>query len=87
MVLRFAVARGADVFVTSSSPEKIQKAVELGAKGGVNYKEEGWEKKLLGLLPSGKTSFDAIVDGAGGEAVEKGAKLLKVSCEVSNFPE
>jgi NADPH:quinone reductase-like Zn-dependent oxidoreductase len=79
MVLRFAVARGADVFVTSSSEEKIQKAVELGAKGGVNYKEEGWEKKLLGMLPSGKKSFDAIVDGAGGDVVEKGAKLLKVS--------
>lgn len=79
MVLRFAVARGADVYVTSSSAEKIKKAVELGAKGGVSYKEEGWEKKLLGLLPAGKTSFDAIVDGAGGDAVEKGCKLLKVS--------
>lgn len=78
MVLRFAVARGADVFVTSSSEEKIQKAVELGAKGGVNYKEEGWEKKLLGLLPAGKKSFDAIIDGAGGDIVEKGTKLLKV---------
>lgn len=78
VALRFAVARGADVYVTSSSQEKIQKAVELGAKGGVSYKEEGWEKKLLGMLPSGKTSFDAIIDGAGGDAVEKGAKLLKV---------
>lgn len=78
MVLRFAVARGADVYVTSSSAEKIKKAVELGAKGGVSYKEEGWEKKLLGLLPAGKTSFDAIVDGAGGDSVEKGCKLLKV---------
>lgn len=79
MVLRFAVARGADVYVTSSSEEKIQKAVELGAKGGVNYKEEAWEKRLLGMLPTGKTSFDAIIDGAGGDVVEKGAKLLKVS--------
>lgn len=80
MGLRFAVARGADVFVTSSSQEKIQKAVELGAKGGVSYKEEGWEKKLLGLLPPGKKNFDAIIDGAGGDSIEKGAKLLKVSC-------
>lgn len=78
MVLRFAVARGADVYVTSSSPEKIKKAVELGAKGGVSYKEEGWEKKLLGLLPAGKSTFDAIIDGAGGDVVEKGCKLLKV---------
>ncbi|EAU38061.1 conserved hypothetical protein [Aspergillus terreus NIH2624] len=77
MVLRFAVARGADVYVTSSNEEKIRKAVELGAKGGVNYKEDGWEKKLLGMLPAGKKYFDAIIDGAGGDAVEKAAKILK----------
>ena len=79
MALRFAVARGAHVFVTSSSPEKVQKAVELGATGGVNYKEDGWEKKLLSLLPSGKKNFDAIIDGAGGDSIEKSVKLLKVS--------
>lgn len=79
IALRFAVARGADVYVTSSSEEKIKKAVELGAKGGVDYKQQGWEKKLLGMLPSGKGSFDAVIDGAGGDTIEKGAKLLKVS--------
>jgi NADPH:quinone reductase-like Zn-dependent oxidoreductase len=79
MALRFAVARGADVFVTSSSEEKIKKAVELGAKGGVNYKEEGWEKKLLAQLPPGKKTFNAIIDGAGGDIIEKGVKILKVS--------
>lgn len=79
MALRFAVARGADVYVTSSSEEKIKKAVELGAKGGVSYKQQGWEKELLGKLPSGKETFDAVIDGAGGDIVEKGAKLLKVS--------
>lgn len=37
--LQFAVAVGAHVYVTSSNPEKIQKAIQLGAKGGVNYKD------------------------------------------------
>jgi len=37
--LQFAVAVGANVYVTSSSPEKIDKAIALGAKGGVNYKD------------------------------------------------
>ncbi|KAF5015245.1 hypothetical protein F66182_13493, partial [Fusarium sp. NRRL 66182] len=32
--LQFAVQRGADVYVTSSSQEKIDKAIGLGAKGG-----------------------------------------------------
>lgn len=79
MALQFAVQRGAYVYVTSSSQEKLDKAIKLGAKNGVNYKEAGWEKKLLSQLPSGKTTFDAIIDGAGGDIIEKGVKLLKVS--------
>jgi NADPH:quinone reductase-like Zn-dependent oxidoreductase len=79
MVLQFAVARGANVYVTSSSEEKISRAVKLGARGGVNYKEEGWDKKLLAILPPERKFFDAIIDGAGGDIIEKGAKLLKVS--------
>ncbi|KAJ5720516.1 uncharacterized protein N7483_008450 [Penicillium malachiteum] len=85
MALRFAVARGAHVFVTSSSEEKIQKAVELGASGGVNYKEEGWDKKLLSMLPAGKKNFDAIIDGAGGDSIEKAVKLLKVGGVISIY--
>ncbi|RAK95061.1 putative alcohol dehydrogenase [Aspergillus ibericus CBS 121593] len=77
MALKLAVARGADVYVTSSSEEKIQKAIELGAKGGVSYKEDKWDQKLLGMLPTGKGAFDAIIDGAGGDSVDKAVKLLK----------
>ncbi|GIC85449.1 putative alcohol dehydrogenase [Aspergillus udagawae] len=85
IALRFAVARGADVYVTSSSEEKIKKAVALGARGGVSYKEDGWEKKLLGMLPSGKRNFDAIIDGAGGDSVEKATKLLKAGGVLSVY--
>jgi NADPH:quinone reductase-like Zn-dependent oxidoreductase len=79
MALTFATATGANVWVTSGNEEKIQRAKELGAKGGVIYKEEGWEKKLQGMLPAENRQIDAIVDGAGGDIVEKGVKLLKVS--------
>ncbi|KAK2742737.1 hypothetical protein FQN55_007678 [Onygenales sp. PD_40] len=85
MVLRFAVARGVDVVVTSSSEEKLKRAIELGAKGGVNYKEDGWEKKALSLLPQGKKNFDAIIDGAGGDAIEKSVRLLKPGGVVSVY--
>ncbi|EEH05863.1 conserved hypothetical protein [Histoplasma capsulatum G186AR] len=77
MALRFAVARGVHVVVTSSSEEKLKLAAGLGAKGGVNYKEPEWEKKALELLPAGKRNYDAIIDGAGGDSIEKGVKLLK----------
>ncbi|KAL4778162.1 hypothetical protein BJX76DRAFT_366665 [Aspergillus varians] len=85
ITLLFAVARGADVYVTSSSEDKLQRSIELGAKGGVNYKENGWEKKLLGLLPKGKKNFDAVIDGAGGDSVEKSVKLLKTGGVLSIY--
>ena len=37
--LQLCVARGARVYVTSGSADKIRRAVELGAKGGVSYKD------------------------------------------------
>lgn len=84
MALCFASRTGAGVWVTSGNEEKIAQAVSLGARGGVNYREEGWEKKLLRLLRQevrgGRAPyFDAIVDGAGGDIVEKGFRILKVS--------
>lgn len=78
MATLFAVARGANVYVSSGSQEKIEKAMRLGAKGGVNYREKDWEKKLVGMLPEGRKTLDAIIDGAGGDIVAKGQRILKV---------
>jgi len=61
-LLQMANAVGANVYVTSSSEEKIERAKKLGAKGGINYKKEKWAKelkKLMGLA-------DLIIDGVGG---------------------
>lgn len=79
MALEFARAAGANVWVTSGSEEKLQQAVKLGAKGGVNYKEKDWDKKLLGMLPDDNKQIDAIVDGAGSDVVSRGARLVKAS--------
>ncbi|HEY8995525.1 MAG TPA: zinc-binding dehydrogenase [Lacunisphaera sp.] len=62
--LQFAVAAGATVFVTSSSPEKLARARTLGAAGGVNYREPNW-RAVLQEAAGGL--FDVIVDSAGGE--------------------
>jgi len=85
MALAFAVGTGANVYVTSGSEEKLKKAMELGAKGGVIYKEQGWDKKLLGKLPAERKLFDAVVDGAGGDSIEKSAKLLKQGGVISIY--
>lgn len=63
MMLQMAVAIGANVYVTSGSDEKIDKAVQLGAKLGVNYKMSGWHK----LFQSATNGFDAIIDSAAGD--------------------
>jgi zinc-binding alcohol dehydrogenase/oxidoreductase len=47
--LQFAVARGAQVWVTSSDPAKIARAVDLGARGGLSYKEGAVQPIGLGL--------------------------------------
>ena len=71
--LQFAVAAGAEVFVTSSSAEKISRAQSLGAKGGVNYRDADWSEQLLKLAGG---AFDVIVDSAGGDGF---AKLIDLS--------
>lgn len=70
--LQFALAAGAEVWVTSGSEEKIQKAVALGAAGGANYTRPGWEQTLL----QQSSGFDVIVDGAAGEGF---GLLIKLS--------
>lgn len=75
--LQFAAAAGATVFVTSSSPEKIRLAKELGASAGVSYKAPKWEQDLAKMLPRSRPYLDLVVDGAGGDIVTRTVGLLK----------
>ncbi len=72
--LQYAVAVGAEVWVTSSSPEKITRAVAHGARGGFDYTQPGWGKEALAQAPGG--GFDVIVDSAGGDGF---AELLDLA--------
>ncbi|MEM8895564.1 MAG: NAD(P)-dependent alcohol dehydrogenase [Bacteroidota bacterium] len=73
MALQFAVAAGAEVYVTSSSDEKIAKAKELSAVEGFDYKDEAWAKT------AGKTSggFHAVIDSVGGDNIGQCLKTLR----------
>lgn len=70
---QFAVTAGADVFVTSSSAEKIAKSVEMGGKGGANYKDDGWAKPFI----KETGGFDIIIDSAGGKGFADLVKLTR----------
>ncbi|KAF5024724.1 hypothetical protein F66182_3208 [Fusarium sp. NRRL 66182] len=76
-VLQFAVAKGCNVFVTSGDEAKLAKAKEMGARGGVSYKSDTWDKELRAQLPTDRRYLDAIIDGAGGDIVSKSVRLLK----------
>lgn len=64
--LQFAAAHGAEVWVTSSSEEKIKFAQEHGARGGFLYTRDGWARAAASEHPG----FDVIVDSAGGEGFD-----------------
>lgn len=71
--LSFCMAVKADVYVTSSSNNKISGAVSVGARGGFNYKKDDWfktAKKEVG-------NFDVIIDSSGGNLVDKYLKVIK----------
>lgn len=65
--LQFAVAAGAEVWVTSSHPAKIARAVALGARGGFDYTKPGWAEVAQAGVGG---LFDVIIDSAGGNGFE-----------------
>lgn len=85
MAMSFALAAGCTVYVTSSSEEKLRRAKELGACAGVNYKNPDWDQEILGMLPPERNKLDAIVDGAGGEIMQKAVRLLKPAGVVVSY--
>ena len=81
LACQFAIAAGAEVYVTSSSPEKIQAAVDLGAKGGANYTEENWSRSF-GKETGG---FDVIIDSAGGPGFADLVKLTRPGARIALY--
>ncbi|MFI5958996.1 zinc-binding alcohol dehydrogenase family protein [Cryptosporangium sp. NPDC051539] len=64
-VIAMAAAAGARVLVTSSSRDKIARAMEeLGADAGVLYRDPDWTDQIRALTPSG-TGADLVIDTVG----------------------
>ncbi|KEP50515.1 zinc-binding dehydrogenase family oxidoreductase [Rhizoctonia solani 123E] len=83
IALLFCLALGANVFVSSSNKQTIDWAVGLGAKGGVNYRDESWPKDLAALLKEHNLNgLDAIIDSAGGDLLNKTGKILNHGAKV-----
>src|SRR5918997_1776950 len=80
-LVQMAAALGARVFVTSGDDQKIEKAKELGAEGGVNYNSEGWSRELKSVTGG----VDLSVDHVGGEAFDAMVSLAKPGSRIVTF--
>jgi zinc-binding alcohol dehydrogenase/oxidoreductase len=66
-----AKAYGAKVFFTTGSNEKLQKGLQLGFDGGVNYKDE----KSIEKLAEQCGHIDVIIDSTAGDGLSQLMKL------------
>ncbi|HEU5140188.1 MAG TPA: zinc-binding dehydrogenase [Bacillales bacterium] len=80
-LVQFASALGANVYVTSSKEEKVEKAKGLGAVGGVKYTEENWSKELKKMTGG----IDLTVDSIGGEVFDALVSLGKTGSRIVSF--
>jgi NADPH:quinone reductase-like Zn-dependent oxidoreductase len=80
--LQFAVAAGAEVWVTSSSAEKIARAKALGARGGFDYTRSDWAEAAQAEAGG---LFNVIVDSAGGSGFESLVDLAAPGGRIAFF--
>ena len=80
--LQFAKLLGAHVIVTSSSDEKLQRAVSLGADAGINYvstPEWGKEAKRM----AGADGVDLIVEVGGQKTLPQSLRAIRAGGTIS----
>ncbi|MEM7534387.1 MAG: zinc-binding dehydrogenase [Chloroflexota bacterium] len=78
---QFAIAAGAEVYVTSSSTEKIEKAVAMGAAGGANYTVPTWSKQLKAQIGG----VDVVIDSAGGAGFNDLIRLCNMGARIGIY--
>lgn len=81
LACQFAIAIGAEVYVTSSSEEKIGKAMALGAIGGANYKDPDSMK----ALQKAAGGFDVVIDSAGGDGFDQLLRMCRKGARIGVY--
>jgi len=82
LAVQMAVALGCEVYVTSGSEEKIERAMTMGATAGANYKEENWAKQILAASDGG---VDVIIDSAGGAGFGQLTKICRPGARIGFY--
>lgn len=78
---QYALALGAEVYVTSGSQEKIDRAVSMGAKRGFLYTNEDW----AGEIKEQSGGIDLVIDSAAGPGFGKLPGLANPGGRIVNF--
>ncbi|MGH7728450.1 MAG: zinc-binding dehydrogenase [Vulcanimicrobiaceae bacterium] len=78
-VLLYAVHAGARAFVTTGSDEKLERALALGASGGVNYRSDPDWHKTIRKLSGGPT---LVVDGTGGQTLARSLEIARTGARI-----
>jgi NADPH:quinone reductase-like Zn-dependent oxidoreductase len=81
-VIQIAAARGARVFVTTSTEEKLDRARSLGAAGGASYRDPEWPEQIASLAGG---ELDAAVDSYGGPSWEGALRTLRMGGTLVSF--
>jgi NADPH:quinone reductase-like Zn-dependent oxidoreductase len=80
--LQIAKAAGAEVFITSSSDEKLERAKALGADHTINYKEHPkWSRKVREIV--GLDGIDHVLEVGGIGTLKESMKSMKPGGHVS----
>lgn len=82
-VLQLALAFGARVLVTSGSDAKLERAKELGAAGGANYRTADWGREILQLCEG--RGLQVVIDSVGGDTFEKALDLVSPGGRVITY--
>jgi NADPH2:quinone reductase len=77
LLVQLAKHKGLTVIGTASSPEKLEKVIELGADFGINYTEDDWTEQVL--QATGNRGVDIVIEMVGGDIVEKNLKVLALN--------
>jgi NADPH:quinone reductase-like Zn-dependent oxidoreductase len=76
-LIQIGAALGARMLVTTGSEEKLERARQLGAEGGVLYTDEDWPERVAPV--------DAIADGVGAPVWDGALRALRPGGRLVNF--
>ncbi|MDX1632039.1 MAG: NAD(P)-dependent alcohol dehydrogenase [Thermoanaerobaculia bacterium] len=80
--LQLGRALGAEVLVTSSSDEKLERARNLGARHGINYSTESdWGRKAKEL--TGGEGVDQVIEVGGAKTLRQSLQAVRIGGTIS----